>query len=113
MCISYEARTRYEEYYHQKFALECRNVCDTPAYLATLLHSNNTKDVEELVAYIQKKNVVKVLGVRISSLHRRRMFSFSMPLSAEVGVTNRTQCCQRLATAATFLLCCPGANPRR
>ena len=30
--------------------------------------------------------------------------------------TNRTQCCQRLATAATFLrkkLCCPGAMTRR
>ena len=32
------------------------------------------------------------------------------------GRSNRTQCCQRLATAATFLqkeLCCPGAMMRR
>ena len=32
------------------------------------------------------------------------------------GRSNRTQCCQRLATAATFLrkeLCCPGATTRR
>ena len=52
-CNSYEAG--YKEYHHQKLALESRNVCHTPAYLATLLHSNNTKDVKELGAYIRKK----------------------------------------------------------
>ena len=46
-CISYEVR--YEEYHHQKLALESRSFCYTLAYLATLLHSNNTKDVKELM----------------------------------------------------------------
>ena len=59
---------RYKEYHHQKLALESRNVSHIPAYLATLLHSNNTKDVKELMAYVQKK-VVKILAVRYSSLH--------------------------------------------
>ena len=51
--ISYEIR--YREYHHQKLALMSRNFCHTPAYLATLLHSNNTKDVKELVVYTRKK----------------------------------------------------------
>ena len=38
------------------------------------------------MAYTQK-NVAKVLAVRNSSLHGSRMFSFSMPLSVEVGVS--------------------------
>ena len=51
--LTYE--TRYKEYYYQKLALENRNFYHTPAYLATLLHSNTTKDVKELIAYIRKK----------------------------------------------------------
>ena len=67
-CISYEAK--FKEYHHQKLALESRNVCHTLVYLATLLHLNNTKDVKELMAHkLREKNVVKVLAVRISSLH--------------------------------------------
>ena len=58
--ISYEAR--YKEYHHQNLALESSNFCHTPAYLVTLLHSNNTKDGKELVAFT-KKNVAKVLAV--------------------------------------------------
>ena len=50
------------EYHHQKLALESRNFCHTLAYPATLLHSNNAKDVKELMAYI-RKNVAKVLAV--------------------------------------------------
>ena len=59
--ISYEAR--YKEYHHQKLALESRNFYHTPAYLATLPHSKNTKDAKELMAYIYEKNVAKVLAV--------------------------------------------------
>ena len=55
-------------YHYQKLALESRKVCHTLAYLAALLHSNNTKDVKELMAYI-RKDVAKVLAVRTSSLH--------------------------------------------
>ena len=51
--ISYEARCK--EYYHQNLALESRNFCHAPAYLTTLLHSNNTKDVQELMANKRKK----------------------------------------------------------
>ena len=58
--IRYKAR--YMEYHHQKLALESRNFCHTLAYLATLLHSNNAKDVKELMAYL-RKNVAKVLAV--------------------------------------------------
>ena len=57
-----------KEYHYQKLALESRKVCRTPLYVATLLHSNNTKDVKELMAYI-RKDVAKVLGMRTSSLH--------------------------------------------
>ena len=82
--ISYEAR--YKEYHHQKLAVESRNFCHTPAYLVALLHSNNTKDVKELMTYIRKKcckgsccvNFIIVL---------KGMFSFSMPLPVEVGVS--------------------------
>ena len=59
--ISYEAR--YKEYHHQKLALVSRNFCRTPAYLATLLHSNNTKDVKELALLANEKNVAKVHAV--------------------------------------------------
>ena len=38
------------------------------------------------MAYI-RKIVAKVLAVRISSLHLSRMFSFSIPLSGEVGLS--------------------------
>ena len=38
------------------------------------------------MAYI-RKDVAKILAARNLSLHRRRMFSFSMPLSTEVGVS--------------------------
>ena len=38
------------------------------------------------MAYI-RKDVAKILAVRTSSLHYRKMFSFLMPLSAEVGVS--------------------------
>ena len=48
-------KTRYKEYHHQKPALESRNFCHTPAYLARLLHSNNAKDLKELMAYLRKK----------------------------------------------------------
>ena len=57
-----------KEYHYQKLALESRKVCHTLVYLATLLHSNNTKDVKELMAYI-RKDVAEVLAVRNSSLH--------------------------------------------
>ena len=57
-----------KEYHYQKLALESRKVCRTPLYVATLPHSNNTKDVKELMAYI-RKDVAKVLAMRISSLH--------------------------------------------
>ena len=40
-----------KEYHYQKLALESRKVCHTLVYLATLLHSNNTEDVKELMAY--------------------------------------------------------------
>ena len=50
--ISYEAW--YKGYDYQKLFSESENFCHTPAYLATLLHSNNTKDVKELMAYIRK-----------------------------------------------------------
>ena len=63
-CISYDAKCK--EYHYQKLALESRKVCRTFVYLATLLHSNNTKDVKELMAQI-RKNVAKVLAVRTSS----------------------------------------------
>ena len=57
-----------KEYHHQKLALESRKVCHILVYLATLLHSNNTKDVNEVIAYI-RKDVAKVLAVRNSLLH--------------------------------------------
>ena len=38
------------------------------------------------MAYI-RKDVAKVLAVRNSSSHGRRMFSFLMPLPVEVGVS--------------------------
>ena len=56
-----------KEYHYQKLALESRKVCHTLVYLATLLHSNHTKDVKELMAYVQN-NVAKVLALR-TSLH--------------------------------------------
>ena len=56
------------EYHYQKLSLESRKVCHTLVYLVTLLHSNNAKDVKELMAYI-RKDVAKVLAVRTSSLH--------------------------------------------
>ena len=65
-CISYEAR--YKEYHHQKLALKSRNISPSPTYLATLLRTNNAKDVKELMAYV-RKNVAKVLAGQISSLH--------------------------------------------
>ena len=57
--IRYKAR--YMEYHHQKLALESRNFCHTSAYLAPLLHSNNAKDVKELIAYIRKKLLQRLL----------------------------------------------------
>ena len=57
-----------KEYHYQKLAPESRKVCHALVYLATLLHSNNTKDVKKLMAYI-RKDVAKVLAVRTSSLH--------------------------------------------
>ena len=57
-----------KEYHHQKLALESRKVCHTLVYLATLRHSNNTKDVKEVMAYV-RKDVAKVRAVRTSSLH--------------------------------------------
>ena len=57
-----------KEYHYQKLTVESRKLCLTLAYLATLLHSNNTKDVKELMAYI-RKDVAKALAVRTSSLH--------------------------------------------
>ena len=65
-CISYEAR--YKEYHHQKLALKSKNVSHSPTYLATLLRTNNAKEVKELMAYV-RKNVAEVLAVQISSLH--------------------------------------------
>ena len=44
-----------KEYHYQKLALESRNVCHTLIYLATLLHSNNAKDVKELMPYTGPK----------------------------------------------------------
>ena len=51
-----------KEYHYQKLALESKKVCHTLVYLTTLLHSNNTKAVKELLA------------VRNSSLRRKSMF---------------------------------------
>ena len=47
-------------YHHQKLALESRGFCRTPAYLVTLLHSNNTKDVKELMAYMRGYHFVLI-----------------------------------------------------
>ena len=74
--ISYEAR--YKEYHHQKRVLENRNFCHIPAYLATLLHSNNTKDVKELMVHIRKKcsrgsccvNFIIVLKENVQSINQ-------------------------------------------
>ena len=53
-CISYEAG--YKEYYlSSKTRPGEQKRLSHPAYLATLLHSNNAKDVKELQAYIRKK----------------------------------------------------------
>ena len=82
--ISYEAR--YKEYHHQKLAAESRNFCHTPAYLATLLHSNNTKDVKESMAYIRKKCCKGSCCVNFIIVLKENV-SFSMPLSVEVGVS--------------------------
>ena len=57
-----------KEYHYQKLALESRKLCHTLVYPATLLHSNNTKDVKELMVYI-RKDFSKVLAVQTSSLH--------------------------------------------
>ena len=57
-----------KEYHYQKLSLESRKVCHTLVYLATLLHSNNAKDVKEHMAYI-RKNAAKVFAARTSSLH--------------------------------------------
>ena len=54
----------YEEYHYQKLALESKKVCYTFVYLATLLRSNNTKDVKELMAYIQKRS-------QMSQIHKK------------------------------------------
>ena len=88
-CISSEAR--YKEYHQRKLALESRNFCHTPAYLAALLHSSNTKDVKEVMAYIRKKKKKKTLQrFLVREFHHcveGECFSFSMPLSVEVGVS--------------------------
>ena len=42
-----------KEYHHEKLALESRKVCHTLVYLVTLLHSSDTKDVKEVMTYIQ------------------------------------------------------------
>ena len=57
-----------KEYHYQKLAPESRKVCHILVYLATLLHSNNTNDVKELMVDI-RKDVAKVLAVRNSSLY--------------------------------------------
>ena len=70
-----------KEYHCQKLALESRKVCHTLIYLATLLHSNNTKDVKELMAYI-RKDVAKVLAVLTSSLNlKKNVFIFHATFS--------------------------------
>ena len=82
--MSYEAR--YKEYHHQKLTLESRSFSHTPAYLATSLHSNNTKDVKELMAYKRKKCCKGSCCVNFITVLKEN-FLFSMPLSVEVGVS--------------------------
>ena len=56
---------------------------------------------------------------KIIASWRRAVTRSSLKREAEIqisGRSNRTQCCQRLATAAAFLqkeLCCPGTMLRR
>ena len=64
-----------KEYHYQKLALESRKLCHTLVYPATLLHSNNTKDVKKLMAYI-RKDVAKVLVVRTSHCIEGECFHF-------------------------------------
>ena len=64
-----------KEYHYQKLALESRKVCHTLVYPATLLHSNNTEDLKELIAYI-RKNVAKVLLCEIHHCIERERFHF-------------------------------------
>ena len=80
-------KARYKEYHHQKLPLESRNFCHTPAYLATLLHSNNAKDVKELTAYVRKKMLQRFLLCEFHHSVQGECFHFSMPLSVEVDVS--------------------------
>ena len=62
-----------------------RSFCHTPVYLATLLHSNNTKDVKELMAYIRKKCCKGSCCVNFIIVLKENVFIFDT-LSVEVGV---------------------------
>ena len=73
--IIYE--TRYKEYHHQKLALESSNFCNIPTYLDTLLHSNNAKDVKELVVYT-KKSCKGSCGVNFIIVLKKNVFIFNV-----------------------------------
>ena len=79
--ISYEAR--YKEYHHLKLALKSRNFCHTPAYLATLLHSNNAKDEKELMAYIRKKCCKDSCCVNFIIVSKENAFIFKATFSRD------------------------------
>ena len=77
-----------KECHCQKLALESRKVRHTLVYLATLLRSNNTKDVKELMAYI-RKDVAKVLAARNSSMHlKENVFIFNATFSRGWCISN-------------------------
>ena len=65
------------EYHHQKLALESRNLCHSPAYLATLLYSNNVKDVKELMAYVRKKCCKGSCCVNFIIVLKKNVFIFN------------------------------------
>ena len=79
--ISYEAR--YKEYHHQKLLVESRNFCHTPAYLATLFHSNNTKDGKELMAYIRKNCCKDSSCVNLIVVLKENVFIFNSTFSID------------------------------
>ena len=77
--ISYEAR--YKEYHHQNLALKSSNFCHTPAYLVTLLHSNNVEDGKELMVYIRKKCCKGSCCVNFIIVLKKDVFIFNATFS--------------------------------
>ena len=76
-----------KEYHYQKLAPDSRKVCYTFVYLATLLHSNNTNDVKELNGPYTKRCCKDSCCPKFIIALKEKIFSFLMPLSAEVGVS--------------------------